>query len=178
MKSRNDPTFGDPDRERDHPIFRSHAVHASRSTPKRAHTCYVHPPHAASRSPPRAAPPVNNAFEVVLASDDGSRLRRWLRSIVRWTSFGPLAKASELLRMIRSSPAEQLEAPLPGGGEASACEQMQQHGRVRPCSTAPSRRQRGIADRVCAPLHFPSRSEGDRRPGCAPLAISPNTNKS
>ena len=123
-------------------------------------------------------PPVNNAFEVVLASDDGSRLRRWLRSIVRWTSFGPLAKASELLRMIRSSPAEQLEAPLPGCGEASACAQMQQHGRVRPCSTAPSRRRRGIADRMCAPLHFPSRSEGDRRPGCAPLATSPNTNKS
>lgn len=152
--------------------------HASRSTPKRAHTCYVQ--HATCRptSPPRAVPPVNNAFEVVLASDDGSRLRRWLRSIVRWTSFGPLAKASELLRMIRSSPAEQLEAPLPGCGEASACAQMQQHGRVRPCSTAPSRRRRGIADRVCAPLHFPSRSEGDRRPGCAPLATSPNTNKS
>ena len=112
-------------------------------------------------------------------SDDGSRLRRWLRSIVRWTSFGPLAKASELLRMIRSSPAEQLEAPLPGGGEASACERMQQHGRVRPCSTAPSRRQRGIADRVCAPLHFPSRSEGDRRPGCAPWPPAPTrTNRS
>ena len=109
---------------------------------------------------------------IVLASEGG------YAGIVRWTSFGPLAKASELLRMIRSSPAEQLEAPLPGGGEASACAQMQQHGRVRPCSTAPSRRRRGIADRMCAPLHFPSRSEGDRRPGCATLAISPNTNKS